>query len=133
VRGFLWFAKARLRRSTLKKTMLAVAMSAAIVVGAVPALAQVPASLVDCIVGSPCVGTPGNDTITGSQEKDFIFGLEGDDLIDPGKDRAADYVSCGPGLDTVNQMPRVIEDRRGAVQYPSEPDFIADDCEERAL
>lgn len=140
MRGFLWFAKARLRRSTLKKTMLAVAMSAAIVVGAVPALAQVeedlgqaPASLVGCIVGSPCVGTPGNDTITGSKEKDFIFGLEGDDLIDPGSDRAADYVSCGPGLDTVNQMPRVIEDKRGAVQYPSEPDFIADDCEERAL
>jgi hypothetical protein len=39
----MWFAKARLRRGTLKKTMLAVAMSAAIVVGAVPALAQLPA------------------------------------------------------------------------------------------
>lgn len=127
----------------MKKTMLVVAMFATVVVVAVPALAQVPAveegfdqipaSIVDCVVGVPCIGTPGVDTITGSQEKDFIFGLEGDDLIDPGNDGAADYVSCGPGFDTVNQMPRVLEDTSGAAQYPYEPDFIADDCEERAL
>ncbi|HLL39307.1 MAG TPA: hypothetical protein VK357_06520 [Rubrobacteraceae bacterium] len=125
------------------KTMLVVGTLAAGLVGAVPALAQapvveedlgqVPIAMVDCVMGGPCVGTPGNDTITGSQEQDFIYGLEGDDLIDPGNDRATDYVSCGPGFDTVNQMPRVVEDTGGAVQYQSEPDFIADDCEIRAL
>jgi len=30
-------------------------------------------------------------------------------------------------------MPRVINDTQGAVQYGSEPDVIAEDCEERAL
>lgn len=123
--------------------MLLVGTLAAGLVGAVPALAQVPVveedlgqvpiAIVNCVMGGPCVGTSGNDTITGSQEQDFIYGLEGDDLIDPGNDRATDYVSCGPGFDTVNQMPRVIGDTGGAVQYQSEPDFIADDCEERAL
>lgn len=112
-------------------------------VGAVPALAQapvveedlgqIPFVMVDCVMGGSCIGTSGNDTINGSQGQDFIFGLEGDDLIDPGNDRATDYVSCGPGFDTVNQMPRIVEDTLGTVQYQSEPDFITDDCEVRAL
>jgi hypothetical protein len=133
------------RSSTLKKTTtLSVAMLAVILVGTVPALAQVPAAeeelgwvpvaIVDCVLGGTCIGTSGNDTITGSQGQDFIFGLEGDDTINPGNDRVSDYVSCGPGFDTVNQMPRILPDGpQDAVQYPSEPDFTADDCEVRAL
>ncbi len=54
-------------------------------------------------------------------------------MFDPGNDLDQYYVSCGPGFDTVNQMPRILEDTSGDVQYPSEPDFIADDCEVRAL
>jgi hypothetical protein len=97
-------------------------------------LDQVVTAIVDCVLGGPCVGTNGNDTITGSQEEDVIIALEGDDVIDPGNDLATDYVFCGPGFDMVNQMPRVIDDTQGAVQYDtSEPDVIADDCEERAL
>ena len=69
----------------MNKTMLVVAMFAVVVAGTVPALAQasaveedlgqVPIAIVDCVMGGPCVGTPGNDTITGSQEQDFIYGL----------------------------------------------------------
>lgn len=113
---------------------------AVILVGAVPALAQVPAAeeelglasvaIVDCVLGSSCIGTSGNDMITGSQGQHFVFGLEGDDTIEPGNDRVSDYVSCGPSFDTINQMPRILPDGpQGAVQYSSEPDFIADDCE----
>ena len=55
-------------------------------------------------------------------------------MIDPGNDNVADYVFCDPGFDTVNQMPRVIDDTQGTSQYgTSEPDIIADDCEITAL
>jgi hypothetical protein len=55
-------------------------------------------------------------------------------VIDPGNDQATDYVFCGPGFDTVNQTPRVIDGALGAVQYhTSGPDILADDCEESAL
>ncbi len=132
----------------MKKTMLIRVMMAAavLVLGSVPALAQVsetepaqqvPVAMVDCVIGGTCIGTPGHDTITGSDEQDVIYALEGDDVIDPGNDLVTDYVFCGPGFDVVNQMPRVVpddpQDRRGAIQYASEPDVIADDCETRAL
>jgi hypothetical protein len=119
-----------------KKPMLSAALLAALpIVVAAPALAQgVPATVVDCVVGAPCVGSPRNDTITGSEGQDVIYALEGDDVIDPGDDVAPDYVSCGPGYDVVDQMPRVVpDDRRGMLQYDPGPDVIADDCEERAL
>ncbi len=117
---------------------------AAMVVGAVPALAQVETepgqvtvAIVDCVLGGPCIGTSGNDTITGSDQEDVILGLEGDDVIDPGADLVTDYVFCGPGEDVVDQMPRVVPDEQpnrppGGIQYASE-DFIAEDCETRAL
>ena len=70
-----------------------------------------------------CVGTSGNDTITGSYQYDEIYALEGDDLIGPGNDLEQDYVSCGPGFDTVNQEPIP-----GAA-----PDAIESDCEVVAL
>ncbi len=125
----------------MKKPMLttvAIAM-AMLGVGSVPALAQgsetepeqVPVAMVDCVIGGPCIGTSGNDTITGSDKQDVIYGLEGDDIIDPGNDSVTDYVFCGPGFDTVNQMPRVVPD--GIIQYASEPDIIADDCETTVL
>lgn len=76
-------------------------------------------SMVDCLVGGPCIGTSGNDTITGSYQYDEIYALEGDDLIDTGNDLEQDYVSCGPGFDTVNQEPIP-----GAA-----PDVIESDCE----
>ena len=94
---------------------------------------QVVVAIVDCVMGGPCIGTSGNDTITGSPEQDVILALEGDDVIDPGNDTVADYVFCGPGFDTVNQEPRILDDTQGAVQYGSEPDVIAEDCEVRAL
>ena len=104
----------------------------------IPALAQTPVAMVDCVVGGPCIGTSGKDTITGSEEQDEIYGLEGDDTIDPGNDSVRDYVYCGPGFDTVDQMPssvvpEALQDPQGALQYASEPDIIAEDCEERAL
>ena len=104
---------------------------------AVPALAQMPVSMVDCVIGGPCIGTSGNDMITGSEEQDEIYGLEGDDTIDPGNDSVRDYVYCGPGFDTVHQAPKVVpadvQDPQSAFQYASEPDVIAEDCESMAL
>ena len=86
---------------------------------AVPALAQTPVSMVDCVIGGTCVGTSGHDTITGSDQYDEIYALEGDDTIDTGNDLEQDYVSCGPGFDTVNQEPI-----SGAA-----PDITESDCE----
>lgn len=101
------------------------AMAMVVLVAAAPALAQqeVPVAMVDCVVGGICIGTSGNDTITGSYQYDEIYGLEGDDLIDPGNDLEQDYVSCGPGFDTVIQEP-VSE---------AVPDIIESDCEVVAL
>lgn len=113
-----------------KKSMLLVAMLATVLVAATPVLAQVPVTMVDCVVGGHCVGTAGNDTINGSDKQDIIFALEGDDIIDPGSDLEPDYVFCGPGFDVVNQEPRTSP---GVLQYASEPDVIAEDCEERVL
>ena len=103
----------------------------------VPALAQTPVAMVDCVVGGPCIGTSGR-TITGSKQQDEIYGLEGDDTILSGNDFVRANVYCGPGLDTVDQMhssvvPEALHDPQGALQYASEPDVIAEDCEERVL
>jgi Ca2+-binding RTX toxin-like protein len=101
------------------------------------AIPQESVTMVDCMTDDPCIGTSGNDTINGSDRQDVIYGLAGDDVVDPGADQAPDYVFCGTGFDTVDQMPRVIPDdlqyQQDALQYASEPDVIADDCEERAL
>jgi Ca2+-binding RTX toxin-like protein len=114
---------------TLATVILGVTVTAGVSV-----LAQTPVSMVDCVVGGTCIGTSGNDTINASDKQDVIYGLEGDDVIDPGIDSATDYVYCGPGFDTVNQMPRVVDDIQDAIQYEaSEPDVIADDCEQTAL
>jgi hypothetical protein len=59
---------------------------------AIPALAQTPVAMVVCVVGGRCIGTSSNDTITGSEEQDEIYGLEGGDTIDPGNDSVRDYV-----------------------------------------
>jgi hypothetical protein len=74
---------------------------------------------VDCVIGGPCIGTSGNDTITGPYEYDEIYALEGDDSIGPGNDLERDYVSCGPGFDAVKQEPIP-----GAA-----PDTIGSNCE----
>ncbi len=114
-----------------KRSTLMAAVATVLVVGSTPALAQqVSVAMVDCVMGGSCIGTSGNDTINGSEGQDVIFGLEGDDTIDPGADAVADYVSCGPGYDVVNQEPRVVPD---FFQYASEPDVIAEDCELGAL
>ena len=114
-----------------------VAVTVMVATMTVPALAQTPVSMVDCVIGDPCIGTSGNDTITGSDEEDEINGLEGDDTIDPGNDSVRDYVYCGPGFDTVHQAPKVVpadvQDAQSAFQYASEPDVIAEDCEATAL
>ena len=123
----------------MKKSMLSAAVLAVVLVGTVPALAQVPVqepsqvpvSIVDCVLGGTCIGTTGHDTITGSDEQDVIYALEGDDNIDPGNDAVADYVFCGPGFDTVDQMPGPAE--QGFLQYDAQADFVADDCEVVAL
>jgi hypothetical protein len=108
----------------LKRLMATAAMVTVVLVGVAPALAQeVPVAMVDCVIGGVCIGTSGHDTITGSDQYDEIYGLEGDDLIDPGNDFEQDYVSCGLGFDTVNQEP-----------IPgAPPDVIESDCEVVAL
>ena len=104
--------------------MTTAAMLTVVLVGTAPALAQgVPVAMVDCVIEGICIGTSGHDTITGSYQYDEIYGLEGDDSIDPGNDLERDYVSCGPGFDTVNQEPIP-----GAA-----PDVIESDCEVVAL
>ena len=90
----------------MKRLMATAAMLTVVLVEAAPALAQgVPVAMVDCVIGGICIGTSGHDTIAGSYQYDEIYGLEGDDLINPGNDLEQDYVSCGPGFDTVNQEP----------------------------
>ncbi len=108
----------------MKRLRAAAALVTVVLMGAAPALAQeVPVAMVDCVIGGICIGTSGHDTITGSDQYDEIYGLEGDDLIDPGNDFEQDYVSCGLGFDTVNQKP-----------IPgAPPDVIESDCEEVAL
>ena len=108
----------------MKRLVVIAAMAIVVLVGAAPALAQgVPVAMVDCVIGGICIGTSGHDTITDSHQYDEIYGLEGDDLIDSGNDFEQDYVSCGPGFDTVNQEPIP-----GAA-----PDAIESDCEVVAL
>ena len=125
----LYEGRGRVKNLLMQMVLLMIILVAA----AVPALAQIPVSMVDCTLGGPCIGTSGNDTITGSDKQDIISAGEGDDVIDPGNDAVTDYVYCGPGFDTVNQMPRIIPDDLQSQQYASEPDVIADDCEARAL
>src|SRR4051794_5900637 len=74
----------------LKKLAASAALLAAVLVGSAPALAQVPVEMVDCVIGSPCIGTSDNDTISGSGQEDVIFGLEGDGVIDAGNDAGMD-------------------------------------------
>jgi Ca2+-binding RTX toxin-like protein len=112
----------------------AVSIVLATLMATTPVAAQVPVTMVDCMTDDPCIGTSGNDTINGSDRQDVIYGLGGDDVIDPGADQVPDYVYCGPGNDVVNQMPRVLpDDTHGALQYGSGEDVIADDCETQAL
>ena len=88
-------------RATLGDSLLALHL--------LPALAQgVPVAMVDCVIGGVCIGTSGHDTITGSYQYDEIYALAGDDSIDTGNDLEQDYVSCGPGFDTVNQEPSTL-------------------------
>ena len=68
-------------------TIMVVALTAA-----PPAVAQESVPMVDCMTDDPCIGTPGNDTINGSDRQDVMYGLGGDDIIDPGADQVSDYV-----------------------------------------
>ena len=70
----------------------AVAIVIVALTAAPPAIAQVPVTMVDCMTDDPCIGTPGNDTINGSDRQDVMYGLGGDDIIDPGADQVPDYV-----------------------------------------
>ncbi len=102
------------------KRLVATAAMATLMVGVTPSLAQgVPVAMVGCVIGGICIGTSGHDTITGSYKYDEIYGLEGDDLTDSGSDIEQDYVSCGPGFDTVNQE----------LVPGAPPDLIESDCE----
>jgi Ca2+-binding RTX toxin-like protein len=113
---------------------VAVVTASVLLTMGLPALAQTPISMVDCVIGGPCIGTSGDDTITGSDATDEIYGLEGNDTIDPGNDSVVDSIVCGPGFDTVDQMPRGVDDTQDAIQYDAtEFDVIADDCEVSAL
>ena len=104
----------------MKSLVTIAAMVTVVLVVTTPALAQSGSvAMVDCVIGGLCIGTSGHDTITGSYQYDKIYALEGDDTIDPGSDLEQDYVSCGPGFDTVNQEPIP-----GAA-----PDVIESDCE----
>jgi len=124
-------------RRVISVVIRVVAVTVVVATMAVPALAQTPVSMVDCILGGPSIGTSAHDTITASDEQDEIYALDGDATIDPGNDSVRDYVYCGPGFDTVHQAPKVVpadvQDPQSAFQYASEPDVIAEDCESTAL
>lgn len=64
-------------------------------------------------------GGAGNDSINGGSGRDVIFGGGGNDFIDVRNDDSRDVVSCGPGFDTVNNIPG-----------PGPADVFASDCEE---
>ena len=130
----------------MKKVLPSAAMLALILVASAPALGQVPVAMVDCVLGGRCIGTNGHDTITATNRRDVIFARAGNDTVragggndriygGPGRDRifggpgndfinvrndaSRDSVSCGPGFDTVNNMPG-----------PGPADSFAGDCEE---
>jgi hypothetical protein len=126
VRRYRYLSKACGKRGeALKRLVATIAIVMMVLLGAASALAQqeVPVAMVDCVIGGTCIGTSGHDTITGSPQYDEIYALEGDDSIDPGDDLEQDYVSCGPGFDTVNQEP----------VSATAPDIIESDCEAVAL
>ena len=55
----------------MKRLVATVATLTVVLMGAAPALAQgVPVAMVDCVIGGICIGTSGNDTITGSDQYD---------------------------------------------------------------
>jgi len=55
-------------------------------------------------------GGSGGDDVSGGYGNDRIYGGLGDDHINPNDDAEGDYVDCGPGYDTVDQMPTVLPD-----------------------
>jgi Ca2+-binding RTX toxin-like protein len=130
----------------LKRLLPSAAVLALVLVVCTPALGQRPVALVDCVIGGRCIGTNGHDTITASNRRDVIFARAGNDTVrarggndriygGPGRDRIfagtgqdfinvrndafRDFVSCGSGFDTVNNMPG-----------PGPADSFAGDCEE---
>jgi hypothetical protein len=130
----------------VKRLLPSAAMLALVLVVSAPALGQRPVAMVDCVFGGRCIGTNGHDTITATNRRDVIFAHAGNDTVrarggndtiygGPGRDRifagtgqdfinvrndaSRDFVSCGPGFDTVNNMPG-----------PGPADSFAGDCEE---
>ncbi len=130
----------------MKRLLPLAAMLTFVLVVSAPALGQVPVTMVDCVLGGRCIGTNGHDTITASNRRDVIIARAGNDTVragggndriygGPGRDRifggtgndfisvrndaSRDFVACGPGFDTVNNMPG-----------PGPADTFAGDCEE---
>ncbi len=64
-------------------------------------------------------GGAGNNSINGGSGRDVVFGGRGNDFINVRNDASRDFVFCGPGFDTVNDMPG-----------PGPADSFASDCEE---
>ena len=60
----------------------------------------------------------------------MIYGLEGDDCIAPQVDLSADFISCGPGFDTVDPSVSTSPNFPAILQYEPEPNVIVDDCEQ---
>ena len=51
-------------------------------------------------------GYGGNDNITGGKGVDLISAGAGNDYVSSAGDGSRDLVKCGPGVDTVDKMPR---------------------------
>ena len=64
-------------------------------------------------------GGGGGDSIEGGNGSDAVYAGRGNDFVNVRGDDSRDYVDCGPGYDTVNNMPG-----------PGPADVFAADCEE---
>jgi Ca2+-binding RTX toxin-like protein len=51
-------------------------------------------------------GYGGNDNITGGKGVDRIYAGAGNDYVSSAGDGSRELVKCGPGIDTVDKMPR---------------------------
>ena len=68
----------------------------------------------DRVADDPCIGTEGNDAITGYPEQGVLLSLEGDAA-------AVEYTFCVPGFDTMNQSREYSTRRRSPYSVAPSP------------
>ena len=97
--------------SRLLPRVLMVLVVAAMAAALVAASGAAWAATIQC-TGGDCPGTEQPDVINGSDTRDVIDALDGQS-----QDGQVDYVSCGPGTDTV--------------EFDEGIDYVSPDCENR--